>query len=323
MGEATTLALDAGTCAEIATGAMMPVNADAVIMVEHTQRLNAVEMEILSPVAVGENVVQVGEDVRAGEVILPAGHRLRPQDIAGLLGVGILTVNVTAIPRIAILSSGDELVPPEVEPALGQIRDINSDALAAMLASLGASVELLGIARDTLDDLLARAQDGLDRADMLVLTAGSSVSSRDLTCDVIEQLGKPGILQHGLAVKPGKPTILAVCDGKPVIGLPGNPVSALLVARQIVLPTVQRLLGESPRLSATITATLTHNIASQSGREDTIPVKLELRNGGYFAEPIFGKSNLIYTLIAADGVIEIPLDVGGLKQGTTVEVILI
>jgi molybdopterin molybdotransferase len=229
-------------------------------------------------------------------------------------------VEVAAPPRAAILSSGDELVPPEELPGPGQVRDINTYTLAALLQEAGAEVSLRGVARDSLNDLYARARSGLDEADMLVMTAGSSVGTRDLTREVISRLGQPGILQHGLAVKPGKPTILAVCDNKPVIGLPGNPVSAMLVARQIVVPLVKRALGEQPPRPATIKATLRANIASATGRDDTIPVRLLEENGTLVAEPVFGKSNLIYTLVEADGLVYVPLNSNGLKAGTIVDV---
>ncbi len=322
MGQAADIALQSGQCTEIFTGSMLPANADAVVMVERTQKLGEAEIEILAPVAPGENVVQIGEDIETGELILPAGHRIRPEDIGGLLAVGVLAVHVIAPPRVGILSCGDELVSPEVTPAPGQIRDINGPMLAALVQQAGGHPILLGIAQDDAADYHARAHAGFAEVDILLMTAGSSVSSRDLTRDVIASLGQPGILQHGLAVKPGKPTILAVCDGKPVIGLPGNPVSALLVARQIVVPLLHYGLGQKPTPPAWIHATLTHNIASVTGREDTIPVRLIERDGSWWAEPLFGKSNLIFTLVRADGVAHIPLNSNGLKAGSPVEVMV-
>ncbi|MCC7449812.1 MAG: molybdopterin molybdenumtransferase MoeA, partial [Anaerolineae bacterium] len=301
---------------------MLPPGADAVVMVERTQSLGNNEIEVLAPVAPGENLVQIGEDVARGAEILSAGHRIRPQDIGGLLAVGILSIEVVVPPRIGILSCGDELVPPEDEPAPGQIRDINAYTLAGLIQNAGGNPVLLGMARDKLDDFMTRAHAGFKDVDILVMTAGSSVSVRDLTREVIGSLGKPGILQHGLAVKPGKPTIIAVCDGKPVIGLPGNPVSALLVARQIVVPIVKRALGETPRPIATVRATLASNIPSTTGRDDTVPVRLLERDSALIAEPVFGKSNLIYTLVAADGVVSVPLNSNGIKAGTVVEVVL-
>lgn len=322
MGMETALDLQPGQTALIHTGGMLPDSADAVVMIERTQRFGQDEIEVLSPVAPGENVVQIGEDVAQGAVILPAGHRLRPQDIGGLLAVGITSVCVVVKPRVGILSSGDELVTPEQTPAPGQIRDINSDILAALVSEAGGEALLLGIARDELSDFQARARAGFERCDLLVITAGSSVSARDLTREVIERLGEPGILQHGLAVKPGKPTITAICAGKPVIGLPGNPASAYMVAMQIVIPLIRRFLGEEARPRATVRAKLNGSIASTTGREDTIPIRLTEQDGEMLAEPVFGKSNLIYTLVNADGLLVIPLNTTGLKAGTMVEVSL-
>ncbi len=320
MGEEPDVQVSQGQAAEIFTGAMLPLGADAVVMIEKTQTLGADEIEVLAPVAPGENLVQIGEDVAQGNEILPTGHRIRPQDIGGLLAVGIVSVEVAAPPRVAVLSCGDELVAPDTTPDMGQIRDINSYTLGALMQQAGAEVIYLGIATDNLEDFSERARNGLADADMLVMTAGSSVSTRDLTREVISGLGSPGILQHGLAVKPGKPTIIAVCDGKPVIGLPGNPVSAFLVARQIVLAVIRRFLGESPRVNARVTATLTGNISSTTGRDDTMPVRLFERAGEMMAEPIFGKSNLIFTLIDADGLVHVPLNSNGIKAGTLVDV---
>jgi molybdopterin molybdotransferase len=322
MGAEPTIEVRAGQAAEIHTGAMLPPGADAVVMVERTQVLNGHEIEVLSPVAPGENLVQIGEDVGQGQAILPKGHRLRPQDIGGLLSVGVTSVEVVVPPRVGILSSGDELVTPDDMPAPGQIRDINAHVLSALVQQAGGESSLVGIVRDNLEDFLPRAQTAYSNVDILVMTAGSSVSARDLTAEIINRLGNPGVLQHGLAVKPGKPTILGVCDGKPVIGLPGNPVSALLVARQIIVPILKRALGETPRPSAMLYATLIGNIASTTGREDSVPVRLSKRDGAWYAEPVFGKSNLIFTLVNADGVAHIPLNSNGFRAGSTVEVSL-
>lgn len=322
MGAKTTVDVGQGQAVEICTGGMLPPGTDAVVMVERTQRIDAVEIEVLAPVAPGENVIQIGEDTQQGTPILSAGHRLRPQDIGGLLAVGITTIEVTRLPRVGILSCGDELVPPDQTPEPGQIRDINSYSLAALTEQSGGAPLMLGIARDTLDDYLALAQAGYEAVDILVLTAGSSVSTRDLTRTVITALGNPGILQHGLAVKPGKPSIIALCHNKPIIGLPGNPVSALVVARQVVVPIIERALGMRPPHLATLRAALTSNIASTTGREDTLPVRLIERDGALFAEPVFGKSNLIFTLVNADGTVHVPLNSGGIPAGTTVEVSL-
>lgn len=262
MGEVPELSLQDGEVAVIHTGAMIPDGADAVVMIEQTQQVNDSEIEVLAPVAIGENIIKRGEDVRKDRATLPAGHVIRPQDIGGLLAVGITEIEVVKRPKIAILSGGDELIEAHQVPELGQIRDINSHIIAALCQQAGADVTILGIADDSFDSLFSMAKEGFENADMLVLSAGSSVSVRDLTGEVINKLGEPGILQHGLAVKPGKPTIIAVCDGKPVIGLPGNPVSAMLVARQVILPVIHYLIGQKIAPVATISATLTENVAS-------------------------------------------------------------
>lgn len=320
MGQTAKGNVQSGQAVEIHTGGMLPDGADAVVMLEQTQTFGNNELEVLSPVAPGENLVQIGEDVTKGTVILEAGHRIRPQDIGGLLAVGVLEVEVTITPRVGILSCGDELVPPESTPSIGQIRDINAYTLAALVEAAGGQPILLGIARDDLDDFTAKARDGFEQVDMLIITAGSSVSVRDLTSTVISTLGSPGILQHGLAVKPGKPTILAVCANKPVIGLPGNPVSALQVARQVVVPLIEHFRGARKEHARVIQAILSQNIASTTGREDSIPVKLVERDGMLYADPVFGKSNLIFTLIDADGYVVVQLDSNGLRAGSDVNV---
>lgn len=319
MGEVPHITVGQGEAALIHTGAMLPNGADAVVMVERTQQITEGEIEILASVAVGENIIKLGEDVHKDSEVLAKGHRLRSQDIGGLLAAGLTEIEVFKRPKIAILSSGDELVDATEIPKLGEIRDINSYMLAALCETYGAEVVRLGIARDTIDSLLSLAQKGFEECDMLIISAGSSVSVRDLTQTVIEQLGQPGVLQHGLAVKPGKPTIIAACNGKAVIGLPGNPVSAMLVARRVVIPIMHHLLGEKILPIGTISATLTQNIASTSGREDSVPIRLISTEDGYEAEPIWGKSNLIYTLLKADGLVHVPLNTSGYKAGTVVE----
>lgn len=322
MGEVPELSLSDGEAVVIHTGAMIPDGADAVVMIERTQQSSESEIEVLAPVAIGENIIKRGEDVRKDSATLSAGHVIRPQDIGGLLAVGITEIEVVKRPKIAILSGGDELIEAHQVPELGQIRDINSHIIAALCQQAGADVTILGIADDTFDSLFSMAKEGFDNSDMLVLSAGSSVSVRDLTGEVINKLGEPGILQHGLAVKPGKPTIIAVCDSKPVIGLPGNPVSAMLVARQVLLPIIHTLTGQKIEPQATISATLTENVASTSGREDSIAIRLEKTDNGYNADPIRGKSNLIYTLLQANALLHIPLNVSGYTAGTIVKVII-
>ena len=322
MGRAPELELKQGDCARIATGGMLPDGADAVVMVEQTQEVGLHTIEALRPVAPGENVVQIGEDVRANESILPSGQTLRPQDIGGLLALGVTTVTVAKRLKVGIVSGGDEVVDPETQPAPGQIRDINSYTLAAMVRRAGHEPCLVGIFPDEFDQLDAAARDGFARNDMLILSAGSSVSARDMTAQVIDGLGAPGVLVHGVSLRPGKPTILAVCDGKAVFGLPGNPVSCMVTFDLFVAPTLAHLSGAAHAPGRTTQARLTRNIASATGREDYVQVRLQrAANGELEATPIFGKSNLIFTLIRADGMVKVPLDLGGLSAGAQVEVV--
>ncbi|HTD78057.1 MAG TPA: gephyrin-like molybdotransferase Glp [Chloroflexota bacterium] len=323
MGHAPTRGLGTGQCARIATGGMLPENADAVVMVEQTQEVGPTTIEALRAVAPGENVVQIGEDVRTGDPILAAGHRLRPQDLGGLVALGITSVRVARRLRVGIVSGGDELVAPSEEPGRGQIRDINSYTLAAMIRRDGHVPCLAGIFPDEYAALDSAARTALAANDVVILSAGSSVSARDMTAQVVDSLGKPGVLVHGVSLKPGKPTILAVCDGKPVFGLPGNPVSCMVTYDLFVAPTLARLCGATSPPRTSVTARLTRNIASATGREDYIQVRLERRqDGGFDAVPVFGKSNLIFTLIRADGMLKIPLDAGGLPAGVQVDVVL-
>jgi molybdopterin molybdotransferase len=321
MGRAASLEVRAGEAARVHTGGMLPGGADAVVMVENTQALDERLIEVVRAVAVGENVIPVGEDVRAGDLLFPRGHRLRPQDLGGLAGVGITCVPVVARPRVAILATGDEVVSADGPVAPGQVRDINSYTIAALTRRAGGEPVPAGIAPDDASELRRMAAAALEQADILIISAGSSVSTRDMTAAVIGELGRPGVLVHGVAIHPGKPTILAMAGGKPVFGLPGNPVSTMVAFELFVTPTLSRLLGceQSPG-SRVVQARLARNVASHSGREDFVPARLETRDGLLWAEPVFGKSNLIYTMAHADGMLHVPLDLAGLYAGDQVMV---
>ncbi len=321
MGRAPDFALGVCQAALIHTGGMLPAGADAVVQVELTQTSRADEVEILKAVAPGENVLPAGEDMAEGAEVLPAGHQLRPQDLGGLAALGLTPVTVARRPRVALLATGDEVVPPEAQPQLGQVRDVNSYSVAAQVVRAGGLPVPGGIVPDDVAALLARARAALAAADGLVISAGSSVSVRDRTLEVVQALGQPGVLVHGVALKPGKPTLLAVANGKPVVGLPGNPVSAMVVAELFLVPAIHHLLGRvRPRPAVPVPATLTHNLVSQAGREDYVPVRLVERADGRYAEPVFGKSNQIFILVHADGLVKIPRDANGLAAGETVAV---
>jgi molybdopterin molybdotransferase len=327
MGEAAQVTLGLGQAVIVHTGGMIPDSADAVVQIEHTQIVGGqgqeppFEIEVLRAVAAGQNVLQIGEDVADGGEVLPAGQRIRPQDIGGLLALGIVQVVVVQRPLVGIIATGDEIVAPEAAPTGGQVRDINSYTVAAQVTRAGGEPLLLGIVGDDFETLLAAAADGLARCDMLVLSAGSSVSAHDMTVQVIDRLGEPGVLLHGVATRPGKPTILGAAGGKAVLGLPGNPVSAMVQFSMFGLPAIGRLLGlHTAERRGIVWARLAANVASESGREDYVPARLYEGADSLMAEPVFGKSNLIYTLVNADGLLRVPLNKAGLEAGEQVEI---
>ena len=243
MGAAAERPLQPATAQLIHTGGMLPPQADAVVMVEYTQAVDETSVEVLRPAAPGQHVIQAGEDLAAGDTLLPDGHQLRAQDLGVLAALGITEVAAAVRPVVGVLSSGDEIVPTDATPVPGQVRDVNATTLAALARQAGADVRDFGVAPDIRAELERRTRQALDTCDLVVISAGSSVSTRDMTADVIAGLGQPGVLAHGIAVKPGKPTIVAVADGKPGFGLPGNPVSAMVVFRLVVTP---RRFAETP-----------------------------------------------------------------------------
>ncbi len=278
-------------------------------------------------VASGEGTIAVGEDVQAGSIVIVAGRRIRPAEIGGLMALGITSLRVTTKPRVGIISSGDEVVDPALRPQPGQVRDVNAYTLAALVERYGGLAVPYGIVPDDMQKLNIAAARALAECDAVIITAGSSASTRDMTAEVINSLGSPGVLVHGINTRPGKPTILGVCEGKAVIGLPGNPVSALVNGYLFVAPMIERLLGlSSDELRPSVTARLTVNLASQAGREDWWPIRLVALGGAgprYEARPIFSKSNLIFQLAAADGLLRIDPDATGLSAGELVEVFLL
>ncbi|MDF2627326.1 MAG: molybdenum cofactor biosynthesis protein [Symbiobacteriaceae bacterium] len=323
MGQAPAMPLSAGEAQRISTGGALPDGADAVVMVEYTEALTEDEIGITRPVSPGENVMHKGEDARAGAVLLPAGHQVRAQELALLQSAGILRVDVIARPTVAIISTGDELVEPEAAPGPGQIRESNAAALTALVRRDGGIPTYLGKAADTEDAIHSLLREGMSY-DVILISGGSSVGTRDLTSKMIAELGEPGILVHGVKLKPGKPTILAVAGAsrRPVIGLPGHPVSAQVVYGLFVTPLLRMLQGLSaePDFKPSVRARLTKNVPSAPGRTDCVRVRLRREGGEVWAEPVHGKSGLISTLVKADGLITIPSSKEGLLAGDWVDV---
>ncbi|OLN24361.1 Molybdopterin biosynthesis protein MoeA [Desulfovibrio sp. DV] len=315
--------LPAGHCARIVTGAFLPAGADAVVMVEYTEDMGAGAIEMRRSVAPGDNIMLAAEDAAVGQTVLSPGTRLRPQEIGLLAALGITRVPVGKIPTVALLSTGDELVPAEATPKPGQIRDVNSHTLAAMLRQAGAAPTTFPLVPDDLAGIQAALADAAAGYDLTLLSGGSSVGARDFTLDALRNLGAD-ILAHGVAISPGKPTILASLNGKPVIGLPGQVTSAQVVLLIFALPLLAHLSGDPAafdRTPRTFPAVLSRNIASKQGREDHVRVRLEYRSDALpLAHPVLGKSGLLKTLLMADGLITIAADLEGLAGNTEVAV---
>jgi molybdopterin molybdotransferase len=320
MGAEPGVTIGPGTVAAIPTGGVLPPGADAVIMVEYTQETMPGTIEVTRPVAPGEGVVRADEDAVAGAELVPAGRGLRAQDLGMLAAAGITQVAVHARPRVTIFSTGDEVVPPgtaRLRP--GQVRDATASALAALVTEAGGEPCYGGIIPDDAAALESALRAALGGSDVIVISAGSSVGTRDETATAVSRLGEPGIWCHGLAIRPGKPTLLADCAGVPVIGLPGNPRSALVVFRLIGVPLVRRAGGcTSPPAEPVVRARLERDLASAAGRLDVVQVRLH--DG--VAAPLFGSSALLSILTAADGYVIVPEEATGLDRGTEVEVTL-
>ncbi|MFO7944051.1 MAG: molybdopterin-binding protein [Anaerolineales bacterium] len=323
MGEVPGFGIAETECALIHTGGMLPPGANAVVMVEFTQQTGSRQIEILRSVAEKENAIEVGEDISQGEVIIPQGRRLRAADIGGLMALGMTEIPVAKKPAVGILSSGDEVIPPHLNPRPGQVRDVNTYTLRALVEDIGGDVKTYQIAPDHWESMLTRVSEAKEENDLVIITAGSSASSRDLTADVIDAQGEPGVLIHGVNVKPGKPTIFGVADQTAFVGLPGNPVSALVIAEHFVKPAIEALLDlREEKPSQTVQARLSINLSSKTGREHYVPVKLTEQEDGYRADPVFGKSNLIFLLVRADGLVKIPSEASGMSAGEKVFVTL-
>jgi molybdopterin molybdotransferase len=318
MGAAPTVAVRPGGCVAMPTGGVLPAGADAVVMVEFTAETMLGTIEVTRPVAPGGGLVRADEDVAVGAALVPAGRPLRAPDLGLLAAAGVTTIAAHARPRVAIISTGDEVVPPDtVELAPGQVRDATASALAALVTEAGGEPVSAGIVADEPGALKNRLAEVISDADLIVVSAGSSVGARDETAGAVAAVGE--VWCHGLAIKPGKPTLLAECAGTPLIGLPGNPLSALVVFGQVGVPLLWRIAGcESPPPEPSTRARLSRDLASAAGRLDVVQVRV--RDG--VAEPLFGPSALLSVLTRSDGYLIVPEPATGLDAGTDVEVTL-
>jgi len=302
---------------------MLPKGADSVVMIEHTELLDDTTVEIYRSVAPGQHVMEIGEDFQKDEKMLYRGQVLRPQETGLLAAFGRTAVKVFKKPVIGIISTGDEVVPVDETPGIGQIRDINAYTLAGQVKAAGCTSVHFGIVKDDYSALLKVCSAALDKTDVILLSGGSSMGSRDFTVEVLSALPESNILVHGISISPGKPTILAKAGGKAFWGLPGQVVSAMVVFSAVVLPFIEHIRGVSAGHTEpkNFIARIGRNISSAQGRIDYIRVRLVEKDGELWAQPVLGKSGLINTMVKADGLTAVGLNTEGLEKGTKVEVI--
>jgi molybdopterin molybdotransferase len=324
MGDIPDFELAPGQAARISTGGMLPAGADAVVMVEHTEAVDDQSIEIYKSVAPLQHVIDVTEDFAKDQTVIEKGRLMRPQEIGLAAGLGHARIRAYQVPRVGIISTGDEVIPVDKTPAPGKIRDINSYSLSALVTQAGGAPVRYGIVKDDPKALEKMCKKALSQTDMVLLSGGSSVGTRDYTVDVLSNLPDTEILVHGISVSPGKPTILAKSGNTPVWGLPGQVVSAMVVFQVVVTAFLQRLRGLSrPVFQVRTPARLSRNIASSQGRRDFVRVVLEQDGQTLTARPVLGKSGLIRTMVQADGLLEIGEHVEGLEKGSIVEIILL
>ena len=317
MGEGAEFDLNPEECVAVPTGGALPTGADSVVMVEYTEDYGDGTIGISKSAAPGQNMIFRGDDVFPGKVILKKGRVLSCQDIGALAAIGRVQVPVVKKITVGVISTGDELVPPEVTPGPGQVRDVNSPMLEAMLGAFGVQVINYGIVIDNEALLTEKVTKAAAECDAVLLSGGSSVGVKDAACRIIESMGS--LLLHGIAIKPGKPTIIGKAGVKPLVGLPGHPVAAYFVTKLFILPLLGRLMGRVQE-NYTTTARVTESVSANHGRAQYHCCRLERRNGELYAYPIRGKSGLITTLAGSDGYFCIDRDCEGLPQDAKIQV---
>jgi len=320
MGKETHLVLNQGENIYVPTGGMVPVGTEAMVMIEYTEKLGDNDLAIYRNAGANENMMLVGDDIKIGEMAFEKNHLLRPQDIGVLSALGYLEIDVFKLPGITIISTGDEIIRPGEVPKPGEIIDINTPALGAVTQRLGAEMISMSYARDNAGVIQKAVEAALIHSDMVVLSGGSSMGEKDYTVMVIDTLGE--VLLHGLSIKPGKPTILGMVDGKPVVGLPGQPASAIMVYMIILREFMTIFYGRDHFKYQTIQGTLMENIHAAPGRRTFQTVAIKEVDGSIEVRPTHGKSGMITLLAYSDGYIEITENEEGKNAGDFVQVTL-
>lgn len=312
-----------GECMYVPTGGMLPLGSDSVVMIEDSEEFDSDSIAVYRPVSPLENIMKRGEDIKNGQVVIKKNEVMKPRHVGVLSSIGLEEVEVIRKPRVSIISTGDELVEPGKELESGQIWDINTYSLAASVIKDGGHPVLEGIVRDERDLLKKKVGEAVKNSDMILISGGSSAGFRDYTAEIINDLGTPGVMVHGISIKPGKPTIIGKVHNKPVIGMPGQPVSSLVVYKVIVSPLIRKLTGYSLMQKNNVKAFCGENYASAPGREEYFMVELNEKEDIIYALPVHGKSGMITTISSAKGMVKIPRNKEGIYRGEEVEVILL
>jgi len=322
MGEISNIKIRPGEAIYIPTGAMVPEGATGVIMIENTEKMGEDTLLLNKPISKGENMVYIGDDIKKDELTLEKGRVINAEVVGTLAALGISKVEVYKKPRFYIISTGDEIIDIDEELTPGKIRDINSYALQVLVEKAGGEVVNKSIIKDNYELLRGEVAKALESSDIVLISGGSSVGTRDYTDKVINSFGGKGVLSHGLSIKPGKPTIIGDCDGKLVIGLPGHPVSSIIVFMALIEDYMDKKLGNK-KIRPAIMATMEYNFPSSPGRETYQMVKLRYEDGKYYATPTHGKSGMISLLSQSQGYIVIKLHEEGIYKGEERQVFLL
>lgn len=322
MGEAIKCSIKSGESFYVPTGGMIPEGSNGVIMIENTEKMDEDTLLIYKPISHGENIIYKGDDIKKGDLALEKGRKINTEALGVLAALGISKVDVYCKPKFYIISTGDEIIGIEEELTLGKIRDINSYTLSALIHNIGGVVVGKKIVKDDYELLQDEVKKALDISDIVLLSGGSSVGTKDYTKKVIDSFNGKGVLLHGLAIKPGKPTIVGEANGKLVYGLPGHVVSSIIIFKVLIEYFIRTKLG-TKEITPRVNAIMDHNFASNPGKETYQMVKLRQENGVFYGTPTFGKSGMISLLSKSQGYIIIGAQVEGINKGEEREVFLL
>ncbi len=324
IGEIPRVQIRKGEAVAVATGSCMPKGADAVVKVEYTKKIKEDKIRVVEIVVPHQNVAKTGEDVKKGQIVLKKGTKIMPQDIGLLAALGKAKVSVIRKPIVAIISTGNELIDVSENRREAKIFDINRPMTKASIISIGGEPLDLGISLDNTEEIRKRLEQALSASDIVLISAGTSVGEKDLIPDVLNSFNGPGLLIHGVSIKPGYPTGLAVINGKPVISLPGYPVSNAIAFRVLVKPLLARILETKEDNEPVVRARISRRVATPGGLRTFVRVKISKGKKGLIAEPIMAAgAGVISSLSSADGLLIVNEDCEGVDEGEEVEVVLL